>query len=721
MKKLMILGAGYTQIPLMEAAGRLGVHTIAASIPGDYPGFAHADEQVYVDIANPQAVKKAAAHLSVDGIATCGLDLGMRAIGAACEALHLPGPSGAAAEKASDKYEMKKALTAAGVQTARFFCIRSEAELEEAMEQLPFPVIVKAVDLMGSRGIFRSDTREEARENYKKTMEATKKDYCLIEEFIEGEIFGVEAMIQHGKMLFMLPNNIEAFVSATPTPVGHSVPFRELDMLGGMIEEQTELAVRALGLDNCPLNCDFIKKDGKVYVIELTGRSGATGLSEMTGAYFGLDYYEMIVRLALGEPMEQYFANTGPGTPNLAHTLMSDRRGILRNIRNENRASEDIVELSFNVGPGDEVRPYTNGMDRIGQVILKGDSLEACERRLQEVLANIHLELESDLPICETPVHFLERDAAGNDIYLKREDMLPFSFGGNKVRFAQGYLRDMEEKGCDAMIIYGGYHSNLCRILAAACAGRGIPCSMVHNVDDAEPGEESGNTNLIRLAGVGEYRCRKGEIARAVQAAMDDFTQAGKKPYYIHGNIYGQGNVTVPMETYVQVYREILKQEQEMGVHFDYIFLASSTNTTQSGLLAAHLMTGDVRKIVGISVTRQAERAVSVICDNLKEYENKKNVFYRLDGEQEIFLEDRYLAGGYGCADEEIMETIRRTYTHHGVPLDPTYTGKGFRGMSEYLKEHKIQGKKILFLHTGGAPLFFDALPGLERKGESTC
>ena len=60
MKKLMILGASYTQIPLYEAAKRLGVRTIAASIPGEYPGFGIADETAFADIADPEAVIKAA-------------------------------------------------------------------------------------------------------------------------------------------------------------------------------------------------------------------------------------------------------------------------------------------------------------------------------------------------------------------------------------------------------------------------------------------------------------------------------------------------------------------------------------------------------------------------------------------------------------------------------------------------------------------------------------
>lgn len=46
MKKLMILGASYSQLPLYEAARQLGVSTVAASTPGDWPGFAVADESL---------------------------------------------------------------------------------------------------------------------------------------------------------------------------------------------------------------------------------------------------------------------------------------------------------------------------------------------------------------------------------------------------------------------------------------------------------------------------------------------------------------------------------------------------------------------------------------------------------------------------------------------------------------------------------------------------
>ena len=47
--------------------------------------------------------------------------------------------------------------------------------------------------------------------------------------------------------------------------------------------------------------------------------------------------------------------------------------------------------------------------------------------------------------------------------------------------------------------------------------------------------------------------------------------------------------------------------------------------------------------------------------------------------------------------------------------MDGTYTGKAFLGMEHYIEEHQISGKKILFIHTGGTPLFYDWL-GTQKK-----
>ena len=409
MKTIMILGASYTQLPLFAAAKRLGCRTIAASIPGDYPCFAKADASAYVNIADPEAVAAAAKEHQADGIVTCGLDLGMRALGAAAESCGIPGPSAEAALRASNKYLMKQAFMENGVRTAKFFRVSSETELETAAGQLTFPVLLKAVDQMGSRGIFYCATEAEARRNLPEALAATQKDYCLIEEFIQGELFGVEAMVQNGKILFMLPNNSESTKTKVQSPVGHSYPIHDREEIAEDLERQVTGAIRALGLDNCPVNCDCMRNGDKVYLIEMTGRSGATGLSEMTSQYLGIDYYELIIRLALGEDLTPYFSGlhaeseegvtsgfpaVRPAPACRTHTLMAGGTGIVKEIINENPPAYDIIDLSFNICPGDEIHPYTNGRDRIGQVFLTGPTLQACSERLEEILAHLHIVLE---------------------------------------------------------------------------------------------------------------------------------------------------------------------------------------------------------------------------------------------------------------------------------------------------------------------------------------
>ena len=387
MKKLMILGASYSQLPLYKMAKKLGIATVAVSTPGEWPCFDIADECSYTDISDPEAVLKSAREHNIDGITTCCLDAGIRSIGYVCEYMGLKGLSAQAGFLCSDKYYMKESFVKGGVRCAKHICINNREELEAALDQLEFPVILKAVDQMGSRGLFRCETREEAYAHYPDTMAATRRDYCLVEEFIQGQMLGCEAMISNGKFLFCLPNNIEN--------IGHSVPYEKMDILGREVEHQLELAVQALGMDNCPVNCDMMEKDGKIYVIEITGRAGGNCLPEAVSLYYDTDYYEAMVRLALDMNPESLFEKTSPCTANLSHILTSDRSGILKQIHNDNVRTENIVDLSFNVEPGEEIRKYENGRDRIGQVILKGRNLDDCRRNLADVLSKINIEFIS--------------------------------------------------------------------------------------------------------------------------------------------------------------------------------------------------------------------------------------------------------------------------------------------------------------------------------------
>ena len=312
----------------------------------------------------------------------------------------------------------------------------------------------------------------------------------------------------------------------------------------------------------------------------------------------------------------------------------------------------------------------------------------------------------------ETPIQKLVfPNDRGIALYCKREDLLPFSLGGNKVRIGQAFFQDMLEKAGDCMVVYGNSRSNLCRVLANLCCARGIPCYMICTAERGETSTETNNSRLMKWLGAKVISCEKSDIARTVEDTMKRLKDQGYRPYYIFGNQYGTGNEGTPVKAYVEGYREIQAWEKRESIFFSHIFTASGTGATQSGLISGKLLEHGTEQILGVSISsREYDRAMQVMATSIRSYFETYGYMLPADYENEIHLEMGYRRGGYGLYDEKILDTIREEFRINGLPLDPTYTGKAFLGMKEYIEEKDLRDSNVLFLHTGGTPLFYDCL-----------
>lgn len=319
-------------------------------------------------------------------------------------------------------------------------------------------------------------------------------------------------------------------------------------------------------------------------------------------------------------------------------------------------------------------------------------------------------------PLPVTPIQEISFPAAerkGNRVFLKRDDLLPFSFGGNKVRIARAFVADMLERGCDALVMYGDLQSNLCRVLANLCHELGVPALMVATAHGGRDGEASASFNerLVRRFGIDIFRCATGGIADAVDEAMGQLRAQGYRPYYIYGNRYGTGNEGTAARAYEETYHEICDQERELGLSFGLIATPYGTGCTQGGLVCGSLNAGDDRHIVGFSISsRTPERARSVLEETVTDWFRKAGRDLPDGWRGRIDLQCGYNRGGYGAEDARVDEMIEFMLKENSVPCDPTYMGKALLALADYLDEHDVRGTDIIFLHTGGLPLFFDYL-----------
>ncbi len=394
MKKVMILGAGTYQVPLIKKAKEMGLYTIVVSIKGNYPGFSIADEMCYQDTTNSEKILELAREKKINGIVTTGSDVAVITIGRVCDALGLKGISFEAAKIASDKMKMKEAYEKYGVCTAKFRYARLDiTDVIAKAKQLSFPLIFKAVDSSGSRGIIRVDTEVEFENGIQIVKSVTKKSYFIIEEFLEGEEFGAQAFVYNGKLQFIMPHGDYVFKGNTGVPIGHWAPFELSDNVINDAKEELIKAINAMKLDNCAINADFILCNNKTYVLELGGRAGATCLAEMVSLHYGYDYYEKILLACLGEKVD---FSSKLANANAAMLLTSDITGRISSISNFNEKDENIVQIQYDYSTGDHVKKFSVGPDRIGHVIVIGDTVEQAKKKLLHTMERIKIQVESE-------------------------------------------------------------------------------------------------------------------------------------------------------------------------------------------------------------------------------------------------------------------------------------------------------------------------------------
>ncbi len=385
-QKILINGAGRGCLNLIKTAKKMGLYTIVTGMEG--PCIAYADK-AYREVhpGHPEEVLEVAIKEKVDGIATTCNDMGLESVGYCCEKLNLQGLSWNAAKISSNKLLMKELLVKNEVRTARFYNIHNVKELNKASEELQMPVIIKATDLQGSRGIQIVREAQELESAYKDVMSLTRKNYCIIEEFIEGTEFGAQAFVYNGDVLFVLPHGDETIMCKTAVPVGHYMPYTMNKELAKDVELQAKNAIKAVGLDNCAVNIDFIERDNKAYIIELTGRGGANGLTDITGMHYDINYYEMIIEMAIGNNPKKIFANrTEKPFAAKSEMIKSAVSGIVKTI---SFPMIEDGEINIFVKEGDEIRRFTNCNDAIGEVFVRAESIEACNKRTEEIIKNI--------------------------------------------------------------------------------------------------------------------------------------------------------------------------------------------------------------------------------------------------------------------------------------------------------------------------------------------
>lgn len=299
-----------------------------------------------------------------------------------------------------------------------------------------------------------------------------------------------------------------------------------------------------------------------------------------------------------------------------------------------------------------------------------------------------------------TPVDRLDRLRArlGPDapaLFMKRDDLLSFGMGGNKVRKLQTVLAAARAEGADTLITCGGLQSNHCRATAAAGAALGLNVVLV--VNGVRQDRPTGNALLDQLFGADVRHVASREARAPVMASVAEELRAqGRRPFVI------PLGASTPMGAagFARGVEELLTA----GVSPTVIIHSSSSGGTQAGLIAGCALFGLKARIIGISADESTDTLSTIVRGLLESMGSMLGASTAAIGlDRPIEVIDTFVGGGYGIPTQESREALELIARAEGIVLDPVYTAKAMAGLLHLVRSQQVTATdRVLFWHTGG-------------------
>lgn len=310
-----------------------------------------------------------------------------------------------------------------------------------------------------------------------------------------------------------------------------------------------------------------------------------------------------------------------------------------------------------------------------------------------------------------TPIEFLPNfsKALGGkvNVYIKRDDLLPGTAGGNKTRKLDFCIADALEKGADTIITCGAVQSNHCRLTLSWAMKEGLDCHLVleERVKNSYKPEASGNNFLFQLLGVKSITVVEGgsNMMAEMEKVAEKLKAQGKKPYIVPG---GASNAIGALG-YVSCMEEIMNQMFTQGLNFDHMIVPSGSAGTHAGIIAGMIGNAINIPVTGIGVNRpkpKQEEAVYTLANQTLELIGAGVSVPR----EKVVAYDDYVGPGYSLPTDAMVEAVKLLATTEGILLDPVYSGKAMSGLIDLVRKgHFKEGSNLLFLHTGGSPALY--------------
>ena len=353
-KRLLLAGGGYADIPMIQAARRLGYHVITSGNRPEELGHAHGDEYRAADFSNLEAMLDLARGLDLQAVVPNCNDFSAISSAYIAEQLGLPGHDPLeTALLIHHKDRFRAYAQAKGLPVPKASSAEDLRSAIDESENLRYPIIVKPVDLSGGKGVSRVQAPGELRMALEKAFCLSRSGRVVLEEFLSGSRHGFSVFLVDGRVRFHFADNEHYYlnpylVSAASTPA--HLPSSAIEELCNI----SEWIAADLRLVTGIFHIQFILQEGRPQIIEICRRPPGDLYVSLVQYSTGVDYPHWIVRGFAGLPCGEMHPAENHGSY-IRHCVMPPREGVLRHIVFDPALDGTILDRFVWGRPGDRI------------------------------------------------------------------------------------------------------------------------------------------------------------------------------------------------------------------------------------------------------------------------------------------------------------------------------------------------------------------------------
>ena len=271
-EKILVLNGSFCEIPLIEEAQRLGYYVITTGNAPDLVGHKYADEYIPADYSNGEAILSLVKEHGISHVISCANDFGVLTASYVSEKLGLVGHDSYEVAKTLHlkdlfkEYTRKKGIPAPLSES--FVC---EKDAKEYVKTAKYPIIVKATDLTGGKGILKAENEKEAIHAIENAFSASRSKHIVIEPFITGVQQTFVSFLQKGKVVSYTGCN--SYSPINPYLIqAETLPAEGLDEIASPLIAIIEDIAKELSLADGVFAFQLIRSGKEFHIIEMMRR-----------------------------------------------------------------------------------------------------------------------------------------------------------------------------------------------------------------------------------------------------------------------------------------------------------------------------------------------------------------------------------------------------------------------------------------------------------------